>query len=186
MVQREALRELGQPDGDDGQGATRILNAKITVARSISEALLNVSQDRATKLCFTTGHDEMTLTRSARSGASLAEALRHLNFVIEEVEVHGSTGVPASCDAVVVAGAQRTWSSEDEAALIRYLRAGGNVAVFVDLVVLEGRIVPTGLENLARLAGMQPPAAPTVESDARHLLSDTLPAHLSAAPRNHH
>lgn len=70
-VQRESLRELGQPDGDDEQGATRILNAKITVERSISEALLNVSQDRATKLCFTTGHAEMTLTRGARSGASL-------------------------------------------------------------------------------------------------------------------
>ena len=185
-VQRESLRELGQPDGDDEQGATRVLNAKITVERSISEALLNVSQDRATKLCFTTGHAEMTLTRSARSGASLAEALRHLNFVVEEVEVHGSTGVPASCDAVVVAGAQRTWSSEDEAALIRYLRAGGNVAVFVDLVVLEGRIVPTGLENLARLAGMQLPAALTVESDARHLLSETVPVHFRADGWNDH
>jgi hypothetical protein len=185
-VQRESLRELGQPDGDDEQGATRVLNAKITVERSISESLLNVSQDRATKLCFTTGHAEMTLTRSARSGASLAEALRHLNFVVEEVEVHGSTGVPASCDAVIVAGAQRTWSSEDEAALIRYLRAGGNVAVFVDLVVLEGRIVPTGLENLARLAGMQLPAALTVESDARHLLSETVPVHFRADTWNDH
>lgn len=185
-VQRESLRELGQPEGDDEQGATRVLNAKITVERSISEALLNVSRDRETRLCFTTGHAEMPLTRGARSGASLAEALRHLNFQVEEVEVHGSTGVPASCDAVVVAGAQRTWSPEDEAALLRYARAGGNVAVFVDLVVLEGRIVPTGLENLARLAGMQLPAALTVEADARHLLSETVPVHFRADGWNDH
>lgn len=185
-VAREALRELGQPDGDDEQGATRILNAKITVERSLSEALLQVVRERATKLCFTSGHAEMPLSQGARSGASLAEALRHLNLVVEEVEVHGSTVIPASCDAVIVAGAQRTWSAEDEASLIRYVRAGGNLAVFVDLVVLEGRIVPTGLENLARLAGMQLPAALTVEADARHLLSETVPVHFRADGWNDH
>lgn len=185
-VQRESLRELGQPDGDDEQGGTRVLNAKITVERSISEALLQVDRDRATKLCFSTGHAEMPLTRGARSGASLAEALRHLNFTVEETEVHGATGVPASCDAVVVAGAQRTWSAEDEGALIRYVRGGGNVAVFVDLVVLEGRIAPTGLENLARLAGMSLPAALTVEADAQHLMSDTVPVHFRADGWNDH
>lgn len=185
-VPRESLRELGPSGGDDEQGASRVLNAKITVERSLTEALLQVSRDRATKLCFTSGHAEMTLAQGARSGASLAEALRHLNFVVEAVEVHGSTTIPASCDAVIVAGAQRSWSSEDESALIRYARAGGNVAVFVDLVVLEGRIVPTGLENLARLAGMHLPAALTVEADAPHLLPETVPVHFRADAWNDH
>lgn len=185
-IQREQLRELGQPEGDDESGATRILNAKITVERAITEALLQVDRDRATKLCFSQGHAEMPLTRGARSGASLAEALRHLNFTVEDVEVHGATGVPSSCDAVVVAGAQRSWSAEDEAALLRYVRAGGNVAVFVDLVVLEGRIVPTGLENLARLAGMSLPAALTVEAEASHLMRDTIPVHFRADAWNDH
>ncbi|MEZ4393072.1 MAG: hypothetical protein R3A48_18450 [Polyangiales bacterium] len=66
------------------------------------------------------------------------------------------------------------------------MRAGGNLAIFVDLVVLEGRIVPTGLENLARLAGMQLPAALTVEADARHLLSETVPVHCRADGWNDH
>lgn len=186
-ISRESMRELGAPDdGEEENTASRVLNAKITVERSISEALLQVDVAHATKLCFSTGHLEMPIAAGDRSGQGLAEDLRHHNFTVDEVEVHGQTGVPDSCDALVIAGPQRTWSSEDASAVERYLRRGGNVALFVDLVVLEGRIVPTGLESVVRLGGIALPAAITVESDRDHLIAEAPPVHFRADTWNEH
>ncbi len=186
-INREALRDLGEPQGDDDpSGAARLLNARITVERSISEALLQVDRERPTKLCFATGHLEMSIAQGDRAGAGLAEDLRHHNFTVQEVEIHGQTGVPQACDALVIAGAQRAWSAEDAGAVERYLRAGGNVAVLIDLVVLEGRVVPTGLESVLSLGGIDSPAAVTVEGDRSHLIADAPPVHFRADNWNDH
>ncbi|MBI5516711.1 MAG: GldG family protein [Deltaproteobacteria bacterium] len=184
-VSREALRELGRdPSGDDE--AARLLNARITVERALTEGLLQVDREGATKLCFSQGHLEMPLSGGDRAGQGFAEDLRHSNFEVREVEVHGVTGVPANCAALVIAGSQRTWTPEDASAVERYVRAGGNVGIFVDLVVLEGRIVPTGLEGVARLVGIELPAALTVEADRRHLLGDAPPVRFQADTWNDH
>ncbi|MBK8694394.1 MAG: GldG family protein [Deltaproteobacteria bacterium] len=158
-VEREQLHELGpQQQGEEGNDASRLLNAKITVERRMSEALLQVDRERATTLCFSAGHAEMPLASGDRAAAGLADDLRHLNFVVRETEVRGQSGVPSDCDALVIAGPQRAWPREDSDAVVRYLRAGGNVAMFLDPVVLEGRVVPTGLEDVAawRASGCPP------------------------------
>lgn len=185
-VSRETFRELGAADPGDEQGATRILNAQITVERAVSEALLQVDRATATRLCMAQGHDEMPVAQGGRSGAGFAEALRHQNFQVREVAIHGRSGVPADCDAVIVAGAQRAWPAEDAAALERYLRAGGNVGLFLDLVVLEGRVAPTGLENIARLAGIALPPAVTIEGDEEHLMPSGTAAQFRADTWNEH
>jgi hypothetical protein len=185
-VARETFRELGAPDPGDEQGGTRVLNAQITVERAISEALLQVDRASATKLCMSQGHEEMPVAQGERSGAGFAEALRHQNFQVREVAVHGRTGVPADCDALIVAGSQRGWPAEDAAAIERYLRAGGNVGLFLDLVVLEGRVAPSGLEGIARLAGMSLPAAVTIEADEEHLMPSGTAAQFRADTWNDH
>lgn len=185
-VARETFRELGAPDPGDEQGATRILNAQITVERAVSEALLQVDRAAATRLCMAQGHDEMPVAQGERSGAGFAEALRHQNFQVREVAVHGRSGVPADCDALIVAGSQRAWPAEDAAALERYVRAGGNVGLFLDLVVLEGRVAPSGLENVARLAGIALPAAVTIEADEDHLMPSGTAAQFRADTWNEH
>jgi hypothetical protein len=185
-VQKEAMVELGQVDPNDDQGVSRVLNAKITVEKAITEALLQVDRERATKLCFSTGHLEMPMTSGDRSGAPLAEDLRRHNFVVQEVEIHGQAGVPSDCDALLIVGSQRAWAEEDAAVIERYLRAGGNVGIFLNLVVLEGRIVPSGLESVARLGGMSLPPALAVEADADHLLPDSPPVRFRADSWNEH
>lgn len=186
-VSRESMRELGAaPEGESETDLTRRANTRITVERSISEALLQVDTDHATRLCFSTGHAEMPIAASEHASSGLAEDLRHHNFTVQEVEVHGQSGVPDNCDALVIAGAERTWSNEDASAVERYLRRGGNVAIFVDVVVLEGRVVPTGLEGVARLAGIDLPTALTVESDHTHLMPEVPPVHFRADNWNEH
>lgn len=185
-VQREQLRELGAPSGGEDDTASRVLNAKITVERAISEALLQVDRERATKVCFATGHEEMPISSGDRAGAGLVEDLRHHNFETREVEVRGQTGVPSDCDALVIAGPQRAYPREDAAAVEAYLRAGGNVAMFLDPVVLEGRVVPTGLESVAALGGIALPAAVVVEGDASHLVADAPPVNFRADTWNEH
>ncbi len=185
-VPRETLRELGQQDPGDEQGLSRVLNAQITVERAVSEALLHVDRAEATKLCFAQGHAEMPVAQGERAGAGFAEDLRHHNFQVREVEVHGRAGVPSDCDALVIAGPQRAWPEEDALAVERYLRAGGNVAIFIDLVVLEGQVAPTGLERVARLAGMALPAAATVEVDPDHLLREDAHGQFRADTWNDH
>jgi ABC-2 type transport system permease protein len=171
-VSRETLRELGHQDPNDEQGTSLVLNARITVERSLSEALLQVDRAQPTKLCFAQGHAEMPIAQGDRSGQGFAEDLRHHNFQVREVEVRGNAGVPSDCDALVIAGPQRAWPEEDAQALERYLRSGGNVALFVDLVVLEGTVAPTGLERVVALAGIALPAAATIETDRGHLLRE--------------
>jgi len=186
-VEREQLQELGpQTRGEEDDNASRLLNAKITVERRISEALLQVDRERATTLCFSAGHAEMPLASGDRAAAGLADDLRHLNFVVRETEVRGQSGVPSDCDALVIAGPQRAWPREDSDAVVRYLRAGGNVAMFLDPVVLEGRVVPTGLEDVAGMAGIGLPPAVVVEADSDHLLPDSPPVHFRADTWNEH
>ncbi len=186
-VSREQLRELGQGgDGGEDQSAQRLLNARITVERAVTEALLQVDRDRSTKVCFSTGHAEMPIASGDRSGQGLVDDLRHHNFQVVEAEVRGQTGVPPDCDALLIAGAQRGWSAEDSEAVERYLRAGGNVGIFADLTVLEGRVIPTGLEGVAALAGIAMPSAVTVEADADHLMSGAPPVHFRADSWNEH
>lgn len=185
-VPRETLRELGQQDPNDEQGLSRVLNAQITVERAVSEALLHVDRAEATKLCFSSGHAEMPVAQGDRGGAGLAEDLRHHNFQVREVEVHGRAGVPRDCDALIIAGPQRAWSDEDAQAVERYLRAGGNVGLFIDLVVLEGQVAPTGLERVVRLAGMALPNAATVEIDPDHLVRENSHGQFRADTWNDH
>jgi hypothetical protein len=52
--------------------------------------------------------------------------------------------------------------------------------------VLEGSVVPTGLEDVARMAGIALPAAVTVEADRDHLLPDSPPVHFRADTWNEH
>ncbi len=186
-VEREQLQEFGAPSGgDEGSDAARLLNARITVERRISEALLQVDREHSTTLCYSSGHAEMPLGTSDHGGSGLSDDLRHLNFQVREAEIRGETGVPADCDAVVIAGPQRAWPREDADALVRYLRGGGNVAMLLDPVILEGHVAPTGLEAVASLAGIALPAAVIVEADREHLLPDSPPVHFRADTWNEH
>lgn len=185
-VQREQLRELGAPSQGEDDTASRVLNAKITVERAISEALLQVDREHATKVCFATGHAEAPISSGDRAGAGLVEDLRHLNFETREVEVRGQTGIASDCDALLIVGPQRAYPREDAAAVERYLRAGGNVAIFADPVVLEGRVVSTGLESVAALGGISLPPAIVVEGDSSHLVADAPPVNFRADTWNEH
>lgn len=179
-VNREQLQELGQTDEGDEASAARVLNARITVERAVSEALLQVDRARPTRVCFSTGHGELSFNTGDRAAQGLVDDLRHHNFTVEEVEVRGQRPVPDTCDALLIAGTARTWSPEDAAAVERYLRAGGNVGLFTDLLILEGRVAPTGLEGVARMGGIALPAAVTVEADRDHLMPDMPPVHFRA------
>ena len=187
-VERDQLTELGPQtqDSEEGNDGARLLNAKVTVERHMSEALLQVDRERATTLCFSSGHAEMPMTAGEGSSPGLADDLRHLNFTVRETEVRGQTGVPADCDALVIAGPQRAWPREDADAVVRYLRGGGDVAMFLDPVVLEGRVVPTGLEDVAGMAGIGLPAAVVVEAERDHLLPDSPPVHFRADSWSEH
>jgi len=68
------------------------------------------------------------------------------------------------------------------ALIVGYYRSVRALAV-VGLGLLPGVAVTFAL---ARLAGMQLPAALTVEADARHLLSETVPVHFRADGWNDH
>ncbi|MBL8603967.1 MAG: GldG family protein [Myxococcales bacterium] len=185
-IQRESLAELGAGgEGDEG-GANRLRNAQITVERAFSEALLQVDDERRTKVCLSTGHNELSLGSAEHSAQGLVDALRHSRFEVEPVEVRGQRQVPRSCDVLLIAGTARPWSPEDALAVERYLRAGGNLAAFVDPLALEGRIVPTGLEGVARSVGIGLPPLLTLEQDPAHLQRDVPPMQFRVDTWNEH
>jgi hypothetical protein len=166
--EREQLRELGpQTRGDEDAGRSRVLNAKITVERS---HLRGAAPGRPRAR-----HEALLLRGPRRDAPRVAARARRLARgraappQLRRARGRGAraSGVPSDCDALIVAGRSAAWPSEDDAALIRYLRAGGNVAVFLDLGGARGPGGAHGPRETSRGSrASQLPAAVTVEADS--------------------
>lgn len=186
-VAREALAGLASedPNSEEGNGA-RTAAAQVTVERAISEALLRVDRNEATKVCFATGHGELALEGGDDSMSMLATELRHDNVTTQTVDVRGTASVPAECDALVIAGPRQAYTEGDAEIVARYLRAGGNVLLMLDPMFVDRRFAPTGLERVARMGGIELTQTVAVEPDAAHQIPEMLPSTFIATEFGEH
>lgn len=164
--------DLVQVDFDSLEGEGR--NAKIDVKteQALSGALVQVTSGRATKVCVSEGHGEWTLEAGGERGLlAMKDELKRENIEVEALSTRGKSELPKECDAIYVLGPMKAFTSDESAALKRYLERGGNLLLALDPVISGEQLMPSGLEELAQAHGIHLNSDVVVELDESKLLS---------------
>lgn len=104
-----------------------------TTEREITNALIKVTREGTKKFCFLGGHGERGVGEPEGNGMSaLKQNLERENFTTEELLLLRTTGVPADCDVLVVAGPKSDLLPSEAEAIDRYLQGGGRALVMAD------------------------------------------------------
>ncbi len=113
-------------------------------------AILELAENRKSKILFTTGHGELPLDDASGRGLSTAQdLLGRDNFEIQEWASLGQPSVPEGTDLVVVAGPTSGFLEPEVAVLRAYLEGGGRLLVLADPILsATGALTGTGLEGL--------------------------------------
>jgi ABC-type uncharacterized transport system involved in gliding motility auxiliary subunit len=104
---------------------------------SFTSAILDVTENRVTKVYFTAGHGEPALDSQER-GRGFAQAkqlLERSNVTVASWSSLGKADLPADASVVVVAGPKTALLDPEIGALQKYLAGGGRALVMADPVL---------------------------------------------------
>lgn len=118
--------------------------------QEFTSAILAVTQSKAPRVLFVTGHGERTLDGRGRDGFyAVAETLRRDNCIVEAWQSLGASEVPAGTDLLIVAAPKSSYTEPEVAALKKYLTEGGRGLLFLDAEFGPGgALAETGLKPL--------------------------------------
>lgn len=129
--------------------------ARPKLEQSLTEGLRNVLSRDKTKLCFTTGHQEISTEDGGPNGlGELRYRLEKNNYVIEAVDL-AAPRLPAltDCHVVLVVGPEIRVPEKAARHVADYVKAGGNAFVMANPILdEENRIQPTGLDPIGSVA----------------------------------
>jgi ABC-type uncharacterized transport system involved in gliding motility auxiliary subunit len=107
--------------------------------RSISSAVIRVTQGNPKIVYFLTGHGERDLQGGSQGGYTTAKSgLESKNYTVETLSLLSEGSVPDDADAVVVAAPQKPLSPDEINALDSYLAGGGSLMVMFEPSVTSG------------------------------------------------
>lgn len=169
-------------DENDGQ-------ARPKLEQALTEAIRNVLERESARICFSVGHQEISIDDGGPSGlAELRYRLQKGNFEVETIDLAApklDRELP-SCQVVVVAGPEVRFSDSAVKRLDGYFKGGGNLFLLTNPVLdEENRISATGLEALTRSAGIELGGDFVVEGDEGARLPSGLGESFFAAPKPH-
>lgn len=152
MVSVKELTDYGITQGEeDGTMVMKALGFKGEML--FTSTLMNLIDQRPSVVYFTQGHGEHDLNSEALDGyLSLRQSLEGRNLQVRSLLLHQEGTIPDDAAAVVIAGGNQPWSSEDLGLLQAYLARGGRVLVafhFKSFGML------TGLEDWLRSWSLQ-------------------------------
>jgi ABC-type uncharacterized transport system len=169
-------------DEEDGR-------SKPKLEQALTEGIRNVLEKQTTKICFSAGHQEISIDDGGPQGlAELRFRLQKNNY--EAVLLDFSSPSPgvklADCHVVAVVGPEIRIPDKVARELASYLSGGGNVLVLANPVLDEdNRIQSTGLEPLGRAAGVDFGNDFIVEKSEEARLPQGLGETFFAPPRPH-
>lgn len=157
--------------------------------QALTEGIANVLTSERAKLCFTTGHQEMSLDDAGPSGlAELRTRLEKNNYEIAPVDTVKPTTGPryAGCRAVVIAGPESAFDGKSAGELAEVVRNGTSALILANPILDDdNRIRPTGLEPVTRLGGIEMGDDFVVERDPSARLPSGLGETFFAILRRH-
>ena len=99
----------------------------------VTTALIKLSRAKSKTVCFVTGHGEKSLSDTAGTGYSGAEAgLKKESYSDKSINLISENGVPADCDVVVIAGPTQAFLPQEAELISKYLDGGGKALIEVD------------------------------------------------------
>jgi hypothetical protein len=168
-------------DENDGQ-------ARPKLEQALTEGLRNVLEQGSAKLCFTSGHQEISIEDGGPSGlAELRFRLQKNNYEIVPVDL-SSPKLPKldDCRVVAVVGPEVKFEEKAAEHVANYLRDGGNVLLLSNPVLdEENRIQSGGLEPIAKVAGVELQNDFIIENDEQARLPQGLGETFFALPKPH-
>lgn len=169
--------------GDD----TRVLPRE---ERALTGAIRNVLDRDKAKLCFTTGHGEMSPNDAGERGVGIfRDLLEKDNFEVTIVDssAPGAADAFAPCAVVVVAGLQGAFAKGETEQLRTYLLSGGNLLLAASPVSgdTESGFVPVNLERALAPFGVALDDDLVVEEDPDLAFPGTAGSRFVAIPRAH-
>jgi hypothetical protein len=169
-------------DEEDGR-------SKPKLEQALTEGLRNVLEKQSTKICFTTGHQEISVDDGGPQGlGELRFRLQKNNYEVLVVDLAAPKREVelSDCHVVAMIGPDVRVSGKAAGDLARYLERGGSVLVLANPVLDEdNRIQSTGLEPLGRAAGVDFGNDFIVERSQEARLPQGLGETFFALPRNH-
>lgn len=100
--------------------------------QSLDTAIVQVLSDTVPVVCFVTGHGERALTDSSGAGLTrFRDVMKASNYDVRTISLLAEE-VPATCNAVVVAGPKQELDRREVDRLTVFLQKGGRVAALLD------------------------------------------------------
>jgi hypothetical protein len=158
--------------------------------RALTGAIRNVLAAEKAKLCFTSGHGEMSPEDTGREGAGgLREVLVKDNYDVALVDP-GSLGTPepfTSCAVVVIAGMRGAFTEQETERLRAYLLSGGNMLLAVSPITgsSETGLLPAGLDRALSPFGIGLDNDLVIEQESERVFPGTGGIRFVADPRPH-
>ncbi len=127
--------------------------------QALTEGIRNVLSKEKTLVCFTTGHQEISIDDGGPRGlAELKYRIQKDNYTTKSVDLMSPDKAQTldGCRVVVVPGPDVPYTPDAAKRLEAYFAKGGNLLLFVNPVLDDGnRIRASGLERVAALAGVE-------------------------------
>lgn len=168
-------------DPEDGR-------ARPKLEQALTEGIRNVLAREKAKLCFTAGHQEISLEDGGPNGlGELRHRLEKNNYSVESVDLSAPKLPPlAGCNVVAIVGPEIELADRAARHVADYVKAGGSALLLVNPILDEdNRIRPTGLAPLGELAQIAFGSDFIVERDPEARLPSGLGETFFATPKEH-
>ncbi len=98
-----------------------------------TNAILKVTKGREPHVCLLQGHGERSTADTSPAGLSqLRSALMKNNYAVEDFSFLTSSGVPATCEIVVIAGAENRLPPPEEKILVAWMGQDGRLLLMIE------------------------------------------------------
>jgi hypothetical protein len=162
--------------------------ARPQLERALTQGLRQVMHDERFSVCFTVGHEEISIEDVSPTGFSeLARRLEKDNYDVRSFDV-GSSSLSKlrECDLTVVAAPDVELDRPSATQLADYLVGGGNVLVLASAALDEQyRVRRNGLQPIALAAGIRIDASVVIEDDPERRLPGGFGETFFANPEGH-
>jgi ABC-type uncharacterized transport system involved in gliding motility auxiliary subunit len=132
----------------------------------LTNALARLGRGGERLIMFVTGHGERRIDGQANHDlATWATRLKNTGMTVQSVTLATTPQIPEDAAALVIAGPQAPFLPGEVGAILKYVRAGGNLLWLADPGPLRG------LEPLAEMLGVEFEAGTVVDPNAQALLN---------------
>ncbi len=165
-------------------------NVEPRLEKALTEGIAEVTRGEQLTVCFTTGHQEASIDDVGPQGlAELRMRLETSNFKVETVDLgkaNPAADALEACAAVAVVGPAVMVGARAAELLKTYFLSGGSVLLMLDpLVDQTGSLGKSGLEPVARAAGVELQNNFVIERDPELRLPNGFGEAFLATPESH-